>query len=493
MTISFNQIPAGTRVPFVFAEFDSSRAQRGPALLDYRALLIGQKTSGGSATANAIYKVTNESQVISLAGRGSLAHRMARAWFANQGTATETWLGVLADDNAAVAASGSIVVAGPATAAGSIALYIGGERITVGVASGASANTIASSINTAINANADLPVTSSVSSATVTITAKNAGVVGNEVDIRQNYNDGDATPAGVGLTITAMASGATNPVLGSLLTNMGDTWFNIIAMPYKDATSLGVLETELARRFAPPVMADGLAIAAVVDSYANMTTLGNSRNSPSLCILGVRKSPTSAFEIAAAAAASIAFYGKQDPARPFQTLRLINVLPPAESDKLSFSERDLMLKNGIGTLKNEAGGVVQLERVITTYKTNAVGASDVSYLDATTMLTLMYLRYSFRVRIATKFPRHKLGDDGTAYGAGQKIMTPGIGRAETIHWFQDMQQLGLVEGSTDALTQFKTDLIVERNVSDRNRLDIRMSPDLINQLMGVAALFEFIL
>ncbi len=36
-------IPSGLRVPFNAVEFDNSQAQQGPALLAYRALLIGQK------------------------------------------------------------------------------------------------------------------------------------------------------------------------------------------------------------------------------------------------------------------------------------------------------------------------------------------------------------------------------------------------------------------------------------------------------------------
>src|SRR5688572_4850048 len=125
MPISFNTIPSNLRVPFVAVEFDASRASQGPALLAYKALLICQKLAAGSATADTLVKVSSVDQVIALAGRGSIAHRMALGWFAAN-RMTELWLGILADNGGGVAATGTIVVTGPATAAGTIVLYLGG-------------------------------------------------------------------------------------------------------------------------------------------------------------------------------------------------------------------------------------------------------------------------------------------------------------------------------------------------------------------------------
>ena len=80
----------------------------------------------------------------------------------------------------------------------------------------------------------------------------------------------------------------------------------------------------------------------------------------------------------------------------------------------------------------DAGGTVHLQRVITTYKVNAQGAEDISYLDVNTPLTLAYLRYDFRNYILRKYPCHKLANDGTRYGAGQAVITPKVGKAEAV-------------------------------------------------------------
>lgn len=485
--ISFNAVPTALRVPFVAVEIDNTRASQGPALLPYRALLIGQKLAAGTAVADTLTRVTNVSQVQTLAGRGSLLHRMAMKYFANN-QFTETFIGVLADNGAGVAATGTITVTGTATAAGTLSLYLGGNLVQVAVASGDVQNTIAASINAAVNAALDLPVTSAVSTNVVTLTHRHKGIFGNNFDTRANYQDGEKLPAGVTLAFGAFASGTTAPVLTNLLAAMGDSWYHVIANPYTDATSLTALETDLVSRFGPLRMIDGVAIGSASGTQGTLGTLGDSRNCPHSSIIAqAGENPlTPPSEYAAAVAGVTAFYGNIDPARPFQTLPVFGVLAPAEVDLFSNTERNLMLFDGISTSK-VVSGMVQIERMVTTYQTNATGAADTSYLDVTSMLTLLYLRFSFRNRIATRYPRHKLTNDGTRFGAGQAVITPKIGKAEAVAWFREMEELGLVEG----IDQFKNDLVVERNASDPNRLDFLLPPDLINQLIVSAIKLQF--
>ncbi|MGN6105100.1 MAG: phage tail sheath subtilisin-like domain-containing protein [Kofleriaceae bacterium] len=481
-------IPSTLRVPFVAVEFDSSQAQQGPALLAYKAVIVGQKLAAGSAPADTLVRVTSIDQVIARAGRGSMLHRQALGWFASN-RSTELWLGVLADDPAGVAATGTIVVGGPATADGTIALYLGGERVVAGVRKGDAANAVATSIGAAINENPDLPVTATVNTATVTVTFRHKGLVGNTYDVRHSFRGGEALPAGVTLTITALAGGTANPPLTNLLAAMANLWIQIWAHPYTDATSLTALETELASRFGPLRSIDGQAITSAAGSFSELTTLASGRNSQHSQIWAPPGSRplTPPMEFAAEIAAVIAREGAADPARPFQTLALSRAIAPPETDQWSLEERDLFLHEGISTTRLAAGAVVQLERAITTYQTSPAGADDTAYLDVTTLLTLMYLRYSFRVRMQTRYPRHKLADDGTRFGAGQAVVTPKIGKAEGLAWFREMESLGLVEG----FEQFKRDLVCQRSTTNPNQLEFLLPPDLINQLLNTAAKIQF--
>lgn len=487
--INFNQISSSLRVPIVAVEFDSSKAQQGPALLSYKGFIVGQKLNTGAAAADSIVRCTSVDQAIVIGGRGSMIHRQALSWFAVNKT-TELWIGVLADNAGGTAATGTIAVTAAATADGSIPLYVGGQLVPVAVHAGDATTAIAAAIAAAINALPDLPVTATVTASTVTITFRHKGTPGNGYDLRTGYN-GESLPAGVALTCASLASGVTNPLLTNLIAAIADLWLMIWAHGYTDATSLSAIEAELARRAGPMVQQMGVAIASAVGTFSTLAALGAGRNSQySVIVAQTGQTPvTPTFEFAAEVAALVAAAGADDPARPFQSLAMVHALPAPETDQWSPDERNLFLFTGIATTKRVAGGIVQLERMITTYQTAPSGEADPSYLDVNTPLTLMYLRYSFRVRIQLKYPRHKLADDGNQFGAGQDVMTPMLGKAEAIGWFKEMLALGLVEN----LTQFKRDLVVVRNAIDRNRLDFLLPPDLINQLVVVGAQIQFLL
>ena len=123
------------------------------------------------------------------------------------------------------------------------------------------------------------------------------------------------------------------------------------------------------------------------------------------------------------------------------------------------------------------------------YRVNKYDVNDVSYLDVETIKTLSYIRYAIRSRITQKFPRHKLADDGTRFGAGQPIATPSIIRAELIALFTELETAGLVE-NFDA---YKDSLIVERDANDRNRINVLSNDDLVNQFRIYAHSIQFLL
>lgn len=491
MSISFNQVPSNLRTPFLYAEFDSSKAQQGSAIKSYEALMLGQKLSAGTATADVPVLVSSEAQAITLFGRGSFLHAMVKAFKASNKFTTLTVL-PQADNGAGVQATGSVLFTGPSTAAGTLTCYIAGQKIEVAISSGLSAAGIATAFIAAVNAALDLPVTALVDgtvTAQANLTCRHKGLLGNAIDVRFNYQTAEVYPAGVGATVTAMASGTTAPVLTTSIANMTEKQFDIIALPYNDATSLTAIETELDDRWAPIRQNDGHAITCKDDTLGNLATLGTGRNSKHVTCFGIYKSPSPSYVLAAGAAGVAAYYLQQDPARPLQTLEIVGALPPAPKDEFLLSERNTLLHDGIATVKSTSDRKVVIERAITMYQLNSASAADVSFLDITTKTTLSYIRYDFRNYILGKYPRHKLGNDGTRYGAGQAIMTPKLGRSEAIARFRLWEEQGLVEGGD----QFKRDLIVERNNGDVNRLDFLLSPDLINQLMVLGVQIGFLL
>lgn len=488
MPISFNSIPINLLVPGSYIEFDNSRAVQGLPVMPSRIIVFGQKLAAGTAAADTPVLVTRPEQAVTLFGRGSMLAQMFAA-LKKANPLTETWAIPQSDNAAAVAATGTITIGGAPTTAGTLTVYITGTAVQVAVATTDTPATVATALQAAIADQPDLPVTATVNAAVVTLTANHKGLCGNDINVRTLYYPGDALPAGLTVAIGAMTGGTANPVLTASIAALGDDWYTSWAVPYTDAVSLAALDAELTRRWGPMVMAEGIAFSAANGSVGTLTTLGTTPNEQLLSIMGASGAPTAPWVWAAVYAAQAEYYGNIDAARPLQTLPLTGVLPPAKVDQFIFDERNLLLGDGIATWKVDAGGNVLIERAVTTYRLNAEGLPDTSYLDVETIRTLMYLRWSLRTRIAQKYPRYKLADDGTPFGAGQAIVTPKVIRNEIIAWFSELETVGLVED----LDQFKEDLDVERDGSDPNRVNALIPPNLVNQFRTFAGQIQFIL
>jgi phage tail sheath gpL-like len=486
MTISFNQIPATARVPFVYVEFDASRATQGVRLQRLRGLLIGQKLSTGTVAELVPVRITSAGQARNYFGVASQLGAMAEAWFANN-RESELWAVAQDDPSGGVAAAGTITYTGTPTQPGTIYLYVAGTRLQVPVSTSDTPTTLATATAALIQASPYLPVTATSALGVVTWTARHAGVIGNEIDVRANYSDGDRTPSGITVAFAGTVTGTGDVDIDDVWPVLGEEQFNIIVAPVIDSTNLTALDEELEDRWGPLRQNDGIAFTAHSGSHATLLTFGSNLNSKHLVVMPNTGSPTTAWEWATMAAALVTRYGSQDPARPFNTLRMVGALAPAITDRFTAAERELLLHGGISTQRIGADDSVALERVITTYQENEFGAEDTAFLDVPTKLTLSFLRHDFRNYFAARYPRHKLADDGARFGAGQAVITPKIAKAEAIAKFRQWEELGLVEN----IDQFKQDLVVERNASDPTRLDFLLPPDLINQLMVTAVQVQF--
>lgn len=491
MPVSFNRIPDNIRVPLFYAEVDASQAS--VFQINQRALLIGPKLAAGTAPADVPVLITSVAEARAAFGAGSVLAGMVASYRANDSFG-ELWALPVDDDGAAVKASGTVTVTGTATASGTLALYVGGRRIRVAVAAGDAASAVGDAITAAIAADSDLAVTGVDDDAgEVTLTAKNGGTIGNDIDLRLNVLGaigGEKTPAGLTVAIVAMAGGATNADISAGLTALGDEEFDFVASAYADTATLDLVKAEwddVTGRWSWARQIYGHVFAGLAGSVAELVAFGDTRNDPHVTLIGADGSPTPPWEWAAAWTAQAAVAVREDPARPWQTLPLVGVRAPAIPDRFTLSSRNTLLFGGIATFLVSTDGTVRIERSATTYRENAFGQADPSYLDAQTGFTLAAIIRRLRQAITTKYPRHKLANDGTRFGPGQAIVTPNVIKAELIAQYSAMEFEGLVEN----MAAFKANLIVERDAQDPNRINVLFAPDLVNQLRIFAVLAQF--
>ena len=357
-----------------------------------------------------------------------------------------------------------------------IALYIAGRRIAVAVDDGDTASEVATKVNDAIGDVQGLPATASATAAVVTVTARNAGL-SLDLDVRVNHQPDEVLPDGVTVTIAATA-GTTDPDIDEIIAVLGEQKFDLIATPYTADADIGDLEDELEDRWSASRQLDG-------DSSRRFSWHGHASHHIRQCaqqsaldLYGTcRTRPTRRGKLRLLPSARLPPPLPQTRPARFRPCNSGAFSHPALPSVAPFAEANGLLTDGMATLYTDNGGNVRIQRAITTSQTlNSV--PNTAYLDLNTLLTLSFLKQNFRQRVQSKWPRHKLADDGSNIGPGQPVVTPSVGRAEAVAWFREMEASGYVEGGD----QFKTDLVVERNSSDPNRLDFLLPPDLINQL-----------
>lgn len=184
----------------------------------------------------------------------------------------------------------TIVITGTPTVAGVLVLRIAGRSIRVGVSPTSTANGIAASVKSAIDAlAADLPVSGAVATNTVTCTARSKGVNGNEVRFEK-----PEVPAGLTVTITQTVPGvgASDPTAALDATLAQD--FDAIALPNNTSVDVAMAADHLDEAWGAGTkrwrriwfgengsLGDAQTLAAINNYRISVGALRNARSLPS--------------------------------------------------------------------------------------------------------------------------------------------------------------------------------------------------------------------
>ncbi len=250
-----------------------------------RVLFIGQQTAAATAATGVLQEnIGNDSSENTLFGEDSMLAAMIRAAKIINGVTRMDAI-PLDDAGAGTAATATVIFATTAGIAGSIEVVVGSDRnhkYTLPVAVLDDPTAIGDLLVAAITADTKAPFSAVNVAGTVTITFGHKGTVGNFVSLTTEVTTTDMTSA-----LTAFASGATDPTLTGLFDVIDGERYQTIIWPseYGYTTVTDLLD---ARFNASNDILDGVAIAASVDTLANLKTEGNAENSLSLAILGNR-------------------------------------------------------------------------------------------------------------------------------------------------------------------------------------------------------------
>lgn len=395
-------------------------------------------------------------------GAGSPAHLMAAAAFRANAQLALTVLPI-ADGDGATYAAGSIAFAGSASTAGVLTLYIGNVNVNVAIASSATATAVACSTRNAINRYKSLlPLTADVTDSTVSTRAKCPGTLGNQVKLTAS-----TTATGVSITLTQPTSGATDPDLaaasGPLATVYAGSYTHY-STPYIDAGNLGDLKTHLDNISSGTEQRPATAWLGYTDEIGTIDSVkarcgadGATLNHWRVSVGYLPGTYSLPYEVGAAYMAMAA--KQNDPALPLNGLVLTGIHAPAVGSRLSRSQQEDLLDNGVSPLEVIPGEQVAVVRAISTYTRNAQGVADPTRLDITTATALDYTRASCRNRVSVRFPRPK----NTA--RFKKSL-----RSEILDVLYSLETLEIVQD----METWKDYLIVEDDAQDDTRVNVRI-------------------
>ena len=493
--LSFTQFPADWKIPLHWVEVDPSQA--GLPSQNATVLLVGTR-KGGSAESDTPAPIGSPSEATALFGAGSQIDRMVAAFFKNNAVQTVFAAGV-DEASAGVAASGRIDVTTAPSAAGILNLYIAGQQVRISASASDTAAGFANKIAAAVNAIAALPVTAAQGSGSdnfkVTLTCKWKGQTGNDIRVQDSLRGslgGESLPGGLALTYTAMSGGVGVPDLSGVIAAMGDEDYKYLAHPFTDSASLGVFDTEYgfseSGRWGFLRQLYGAVFAAERALFSTLMTNGPTRNHATTTIMAVEPSvPAPVWEVAAAYAAKASRALTNDPTRPLQTLEFDGLMAAPRGSRFTKTQINQLAGVGYATQSVSANSKMMIVRESTCYQKNVYGVGDDAFELVTTLYTLSTLFERQRHAITSKFPRHKLADDGTRFGPGKAIVTPKIIKAELVAQYAQDEYAGLVEN----MRAFKANLLVQRDPDNPNRVSILYPPDLVNQLRIFAVLAQF--
>lgn len=414
MGISFDTIPSNVAASAVFVEQKPEKRTTAGMVIPQKILVLGTVNAGFTPAFNVPEKITSIADAYSKYGRGSLLARMIEKAINNAG-GVDVYALPVEEADGATAAEAEITVDSAATSAGTLALYVGGHRVAVAVKKGDTVSTIASAISTAINANVDLPVTATVSSDTVTLTAKCKGTAGN-MKVEKDLSSGDVNmePTGAALSLENLTGGATDPAIETALANLGDDFFTVIACPWNDATTTTALKEAGDNRAAPGVKKPFVAAIGFTGTYAEYIAYLADLNCQWLSVIPVEGASSPIAEIASAYAGEIGNSADKDPARPIKTLPLRGIVAGSAVNWI-YAQKDAVVKLGGCWTKRDASGVVIIGDCITTYKRNALSIEDAkdTYRYVTTILKMQAKIYSLDVLFSSDpFDRAIIISDG---------------------------------------------------------------------------------
>ncbi len=500
-SIVLTGLSANDPVPGAYLQVSFAQGEAAGSGSDTEVLLMGNKTSAGSATVDTdvygpdtLVPLQTEQDAIDLFGAGSELHRMFRRFTKVNRSTTVRAIAVTASGG--TAASGAITLTTAAAANGNIRVWICDEFVDVAVTSGDAFNTTGDALAAAINTQTHWPVTAAYATPVLTVTAKIAGPRGNSIRMQLIKTAGLGTTLSAFTTDTELASGATADSNVTALATIAASKYYYIVSAAGDATQFGALATQINTLAAPTVGLRQRGIAGAIGTLAATTTIATGRNNARCEIVWQEKSLLPEAELAANQAAVITlFETKPNPRTNFANFGQDAVtgdfwLVPAPRLKSAWPSRTSIksaLNNGHSPIGVQTNGSTYLVNRITTRSLN--GAINDYRIRAAHKVTVCdFFGEDLLAKTVLQFSGKRIMDD-PARGArmpGGSVLTPTVYKGAILGLLDVYDTNDLL----DNVARIKEGLVVQRETSPTTRMSARIPMRVVDNCEQFAVSLE---
>ena len=491
---SFNQIPGSGLVAPIFA-FEVGSG--GAYAYATRLVLQGYKLAAGTMTGNNAVPCGSLAEADLLTGAGSMLREMFRVAGA-LAPAMPIWLQQIADPGTAKATWTMTLASLPAPGQGWIEIC--GRKLVVAVGATDTVTTVAAAIAAAVNAYYDaltgamLLVTATSAAGVVTLTARHAGAIMNDVDLYAEPVSSNVLGAAGVLTFATGTAGTGTPDPSGALAALGDDPADFVVSPFGDSTALaavGAAFGDSSGRWSWARMSYGAYWFPVSGTYSALVTAGLALPSARQIVPIGRyaTSPTPSWiwiaERAALEAPWLSDIVTGNVSRNQTGRATLESRPPRDQSLIwNYSARNALAQSAISTCQVQAGHIV-VDKTVTAYKVNSAGQPDGVFRDVQSVyqvgLGLPFIRAGMWAEIGNK----AIMDSNP--GSLDSVVTVSDVKASFGHQITLLQQRGVFDNSAGTIAQ----MAVARNAGNRARVDMLAPIERVSPLDILAANAKF--
>lgn len=484
MAMEFTQIPDALLVPGMYQEIDNSLAGETSEI---KKILLVSLCKESAKEKNTPVRITSAMRAGESFGYGSPLAILCENYLAQNKSAHEIY--ALGIEENGTAYQEKIKIAANQSEAGFIRIAINEKQTDVSFSKTDTAENIASAVTAAVNTIFNSPIEASVNE-----TEKNTVLLKSVVKGHEGIKISFETEEKISFERSERAEAKLLPITNwkNIFETLSSIRYNFILLGFEDADSLKDWADELEDRYSAMRQIGGRLFtvfsAVVGDSTVEKSIIAKAEkaNSPHVVILphvNLECLPSSLLaRIACVAIDALA----KDPSSNTYGLTVPGL---SETKMMNAKEREALLYAGVATWTLDAQNRVCIERLITSYKKNADGERDTSYLDIQVTETVDAIRTSINTEAKKRFTGWKLASTEENFGSGSKIMSAGVWKA----FLADMYKTVFMteKGWTQDFESYKTSLFAEVKKGSKTRLVYKHSPVLIGQFYQAIGLNQF--